>query len=89
MNSMNLKQPAMTKHPVGTASFYIRVRLPSGGSWQICTEKPRPIAEIIESLERDYIPALRLSMAKGGTSPAIVKPVDAQPEIGSAPDRRT
>lgn len=54
-----LKQPAITKHPPGTASFYIRVRLPDGAMWEACTEKPRPIADIIKSLEGEYLGYLR------------------------------
>lgn len=47
-----LKQPAMTKHPNGTASFLIRVASAQGSLWQSCLETPKPIAEAIEVLEK-------------------------------------
>jgi hypothetical protein len=50
-----LKQPAITKHPKGTASFYLRVKTESGATWEACSEKPQPIAEIIKSLRNEYI----------------------------------
>lgn len=50
-----LKQPAMTKHPKGTASYYLRVATPGGSFWQVCTEQPRPMAEIIASMEEQIV----------------------------------
>jgi hypothetical protein len=55
----SLKQPAITKHPNGTASFYLRVKTAAGSMWEACTEKPKPIAEIIASLENEYLGYMR------------------------------
>lgn len=59
-----LKQPAISKHPNGTASFYLRVRTADGGSWEACTEQPRPLAEIIHDLETQYLGYMRLFLPK-------------------------
>lgn len=53
-----MKLPAMTKHPDGTASFYLRVAFPGGSDWQVCTEEPKPIPELIVSIE-EYVGILR------------------------------
>jgi hypothetical protein len=67
-----LKQPAISKHPNGTASFYIRVKTADGSSWEACTEKPLPIADVIRSLETEYIGYMRLldgNTRSGGEGP--------------------
>lgn len=60
--SFALKQPAMTKHPKGTASYYLRVATADGSFWQVCTETPISIEKCIVSLE-EQIATLR-SMQK-------------------------
>jgi hypothetical protein len=68
-----LKQPAISKHPNGTASFYIRVKLSGGGSWEACTEQPLPLAEIITSLETEYLGYMRSMLPVGEPSSADTK----------------
>jgi hypothetical protein len=64
----SLKQPALTKHPNGTASFSIRVKTADGSMWEACTEQPRPIAEVIHSLEREYLGYMRNSLPRAATA---------------------
>jgi hypothetical protein len=58
------KQPAITKHPKGTASFCIRVCADDGATVEYLTFRPVPIAEIIASLEGDYLGYLRAMLPK-------------------------
>lgn len=46
------KMTAISKHPDGTASFHLRVGLPSGGTWEVCMERPKSIPEAISELEK-------------------------------------
>lgn len=50
----NMKQPAMTKHPKGTASYYLRVAT-NTGYWQVCTEDPISIEKCIASMEEQLV----------------------------------
>lgn len=59
-----MKQPAMSKHPEGTGSYYLRVAFEGGADWQACTPEPKPLAEMIASLE-EQIAWLR-SLPKDG-----------------------
>lgn len=63
-----MKQPAISKHPPGTASFYIRLAFPDGGTWECCTEEPKPIAQTIKSLE-EYIGIMRKAASPDGDTP--------------------
>ena len=53
-----MKLPAVSKHPDGTASFYLRVAFLDGGMWEVCTETPQPIPKLIASME-EYLTILR------------------------------
>jgi radical SAM superfamily enzyme with C-terminal helix-hairpin-helix motif len=68
---MRDKQPAITKHPHGTASFCFRVMLRGGANWEATSTKPRPISELIESIETMYLPMMR-RFAAGEASDAVV-----------------
>jgi len=68
---MRDKQPAITKHPHGTASFCFRVMLRGGANWEAISTKPQPINELIESIETTYLPMLR-RFAAGEPSNAVV-----------------
>lgn len=68
---MRDKQPAITKHPHGTASFCFRVMLPGGANWEATSTKPQPIAQLIESIETVYLPMMRRFSA-GAESDAVV-----------------
>jgi hypothetical protein len=52
-----MKQPAITKHPNGTATFCFRVRLADGAMWEAVSTKPQPIAELVATLQNDYLNA--------------------------------
>lgn len=54
MINPQMKQPAMTKHPKGTASYYLRVAT-VGGYWQVCTETPISIEKCITSMEEKIV----------------------------------
>jgi hypothetical protein len=80
-----MKQPAITKHPKGTASFYLRVAWPSGGTMEQCTERALPVEELLTYLE-EQIAMVRRACAKdkGATDPAIGKSSDGSQATGSA-----
>jgi hypothetical protein len=68
---MRDKQPAITKHPRGTASFCFRVMLRDGANWEAMSTKPQRIAALIESIETVYLPMMR-KFAAGEVSDAVV-----------------
>jgi hypothetical protein len=57
--NLPMKQPAITKHPKGTASFNIRVRMADGATWEACTWEPQTIENVIEMLSGDFLGYLR------------------------------
>ena len=61
---MRDKQPAITKHPNGTASFCLRVKTADGATWEAVTMRPQAIPEIIRSLEAEYLGYLRNFLPK-------------------------
>jgi hypothetical protein len=68
---MRDKQPAITKHPRGTASFCFRVMLRDGANWEAISIKPYSIADLIELVETVYLPMMR-KFAAHEVSDAVV-----------------